>query len=137
LRRCKGDAVRLSQVVVNLLTNAANYTPVGGQIEVSLVADAGEAVVRVKDNGIGIASDMVGRIFEPYQQAGQSSERSTGGLGLGLTVSRRLIEMHGGSVEARSSGLGRGSEHGGCSSSTTIAMRSSRSRGCSRCGVTT
>jgi PAS domain S-box-containing protein len=107
----RGDLVRLVQVVVNLLTNAANYTPPGGRVEVGLDISAGspgEAVVTVVDNGVGIPPEMVARIFEPYQQASQSRERATGGLGLGLTVCKRLIEMHGGTVEAHSEGSGRG-----------------------------
>jgi CheY-like chemotaxis protein len=107
----RGDMVRLAQVVVNLLTNAANYTAPGGRIEVELDrrgVDPGEAVVTVEDNGIGISAEMVARIFEPYQQASQSRERATGGLGLGLTVCKRLMEMHGGSVEAHSDGPGHG-----------------------------
>jgi PAS domain S-box-containing protein len=105
-----GDAVRLSQVVVNVLTNAANYTQPGGRIDVALAAEGNNAVVRVTDNGIGISPEMLSRIFEPYQQASRSRERTTGGLGLGLTVCRRLIEMHGGTVEVHSEGLGRGSQ---------------------------
>jgi PAS domain S-box-containing protein len=108
-----GDAVRLAQVVVNLVTNAANYTPPGGRIEVALERGAGpaaHAIVRVTDNGVGIPPDLLERIFEPYQQASHSKERTTGGLGLGLTVSRRLMQMHGGTVEARSAGSGAGAE---------------------------
>jgi CheY-like chemotaxis protein len=107
----RGDMVRLAQVVVNLLTNAATYTPPGGRIDLTLglSSDAAEAVVSVVDNGIGIAPEMVARIFEPYQQANQSKDRATGGLGLGLTVCKRLMEMHGGSVYAHSDGAGRGS----------------------------
>jgi PAS domain S-box-containing protein len=106
----RGDMVRLAQVVVNLLTNAANYTPQGGRIELTLRAstEPAEAVVSVVDNGIGIASEMVARIFEPYQQASQQKDRATGGLGLGLTVCKRLMEMHGGTVHAQSDGPGRG-----------------------------
>ena len=107
----RGDMVRLAQVIINLLTNAANYTSPGGRIELELETqggDPGEAVVTVTDNGIGIPAEMVARIFEPYQQVSQAHERATGGLGLGLTVCRRLMEMHGGSVEARSEGPGRG-----------------------------
>jgi PAS domain S-box-containing protein len=105
----RGDMVRLAQVVVNLLTNAANYTPPGGRIDLMVRASESEAVVTVVDNGIGIAPDMVARIFEPYQQATQSKDRATGGLGLGLTVCKRLMEMHGGSVEAHSDGPSCGS----------------------------
>jgi CheY-like chemotaxis protein len=111
--RVDGDAVRLVQVVVNLLTNAANYTPPGGRIELTLERSDGplpQAVVRVTDNGVGIPPDLLERIFEPYQQASQAKERATGGLGLGLTVSRRLMQMRGGTVEAHSGGAGRGAE---------------------------
>jgi PAS domain S-box-containing protein len=107
----RGDMVRLSQVVINLLTNAANYTSPGGRLEIELGTegrDPGEAVVTVIDNGIGIPAEMVTRIFEPYQQASQNRERATGGLGLGLTVCKRLMEMHGGRVDAHSDGPGRG-----------------------------
>jgi len=107
----RGDMVRLAQVVINLLTNAANYTSPGGRIEIELDTQGenpGEAVVTVKDNGIGIPPEMVKRIFDPYQQVSQSRERPSGGLGLGLTVCKRLMEMHAGVVEARSEGLGRG-----------------------------
>jgi PAS domain S-box-containing protein len=104
----RGDMVRLAQVVVNLMTNAANYTPPGGRIELALRISASEAIVSIVDNGIGIAPEMVARIFEPYQQATQSKDRATGGLGLGLTVCKRLMEMHGGSVEADSDGPGKG-----------------------------
>jgi PAS domain S-box-containing protein len=108
----RGDLVRLAQVVVNLLTNAANYTPPGGRIDLTLGVSDGvpsEAVVSVIDNGIGIAPEMVAQIFEPYQQGSQQKDRATGGLGLGLTVCKRLMEMHGGSVAAHSDGPGRGS----------------------------
>jgi PAS domain S-box-containing protein len=107
----RGDLVRLIQVVVNLLTNAANYTPPGGRVELELAVERGApgyAIVTVTDNGVGIPPEMVARIFEPYQQASQARERATGGLGLGLTVCKRLIEMHGGTVEAHSEGSGRG-----------------------------
>jgi signal transduction histidine kinase len=109
--RVRGDMIRLAQVVTNLLTNAANYTPPGGRIELDLDThgdDPSEAVVSVKDNGIGIRPEMVARIFEPYQQVSQTRERATGGLGLGLTVCKRLMEMHGGRVDAYSDGPGQG-----------------------------
>src|SRR4029079_3472472 len=88
-----------------------NYTSPGGRIEIELDTQGenpGEAVVTVKDHGIGIPPEMVKRIFDPYQQVSQSRERPSGGLGLGLTVCKRLMEMHAGVVEARSEGLGRG-----------------------------
>jgi signal transduction histidine kinase len=104
-----GDAVRLSQVIVNLVSNAAKYTPPHGKIELTLErsADSSEAVLSVTDDGMGIAPEMLARIFEPYQQAA-SRGRASAGLGLGLTVCRRLMELHGGSVEALSAGLGHG-----------------------------
>ena len=105
-----GDAVRLGQVVANLLTNAARYTLTGGDIRVSARADGGDVVVRVRDNGIGIAPELLPRIFDMFVQGPQRSERAEGGLGLGLTLVRTLVQMHGGSVEARSDGIGRGSE---------------------------
>jgi PAS domain S-box-containing protein len=106
----RGDMVRLAQVVVNLLTNAANYTPPGGRIDLTLLVSGSppEAAISVIDNGIGIAPEMLARMFEPYQQGSQQKDRATGGLGLGLTVCKRLMEMHGGSVAAHSDGPGRG-----------------------------
>ncbi len=105
-----GDPVRLSQVVSNLLTNAAKYTPPGGRITVRAEAAGGEVVLRVRDSGIGISPDLLPRIFDLFVQERQAIDRSQGGLGLGLSIVRNLIERHGGSVQARSEGLGRGSE---------------------------
>jgi CheY-like chemotaxis protein len=104
------DRVRLTQVFANLLNNAAKYTPNGGQIWLS-VEHAGDAVVvRVKDTGIGIAVEDLPRLFELFYQVDRSFTRAEGGLGLGLTLVQRLVEMHGGKVEVRSDGLSRGSE---------------------------
>ena len=105
-----GDAVRLSQVVANLLTNAARYTEQGGNVWLSARAEAGEVVVRVRDDGVGIAAELLPRIFDMFVQGARRNDRPEGGLGLGLTLVRSLVALHGGRVEARSDGLGRGSE---------------------------
>jgi CheY-like chemotaxis protein len=102
--------VRLEQVVCNLFQNAIKYTPRGGKIEITVESDDGEATVRVRDTGVGIAAEMLPRIFEPFTQVESSRQRSEGGLGLGLPLVRSLVEMHGGRVEATSDGPGRGSE---------------------------
>ncbi|MDQ3170365.1 MAG: ATP-binding protein [Acidobacteriota bacterium] len=105
-----GDPTRLSQVVSNLLTNAAKYTPAGGRITVTAEQEGGDVVLRVRDTGAGIAPEMLPRIFELFVQEGQAVDRSQGGLGLGLTIVRNLIQHHGGSVAALSDGPGKGSE---------------------------
>lgn len=105
-----GDATRLAQVVTNLLNNAAKYTPEGGRIRLSAHREGDRAVVRVADNGEGIAPEMISRVFELFEQASRSIDRSEGGLGIGLTLAKRLVEMHGGTIEARSEGPGKGSE---------------------------
>jgi signal transduction histidine kinase/ActR/RegA family two-component response regulator len=108
-----GDRVRLTQVVDNVLTNAAKYTPEGGRISVSLEALAGapgEAVIRVRDTGVGIAADMLPNLFQLFRRADESLARSEGGLGIGLALARGLVEMHGGRIEALSEGHGKGSE---------------------------
>ena len=105
-----GDPTRLSQVVSNLLTNAAKYTPPGGRITVHAESADGEVVLRVRDTGIGIAPEVLPRVFELFVQERQAIDRSQGGLGIGLTIVRNLVERHGGSVRAQSEGLGRGSE---------------------------
>ena len=104
------DPTRLSQVFSNLLNNAANYTEPGGDIDVRATATAAEVMVSIRDNGIGIAPDMLGPVFQMFAQADESLERVHGGLGVGLTLARHLIELHGGSIEARSAGIGQGSE---------------------------
>jgi signal transduction histidine kinase/CheY-like chemotaxis protein len=106
----RGDAVRLTQVVANLINNAAKYTERGGRIDVAVDHDGAEVRVSVRDNGIGIAADALERIFDLFSQLPGGHERAQGGLGIGLTLARRLVEMHGGSVEARSEGPNRGTE---------------------------
>jgi signal transduction histidine kinase len=105
-----GDPTRLTQVVANLLNNAAKYTPQGGKISLSTERIGDEVAIRVKDNGSGIASDMLPRIFEMFVQADNSLNRTQGGLGIGLTLVKSLVEMHGGTVEATSDGSGKGCE---------------------------
>jgi PAS domain S-box-containing protein len=104
------DPVRLAQVVGNLLTNAAKYTEPNGRIRVTAQREGDESVLRVRDNGIGIAPTMLPRIFELFVQVDHAATRSQGGLGIGLTLVKTLVEMHNGTVEARSEGLGKGSE---------------------------
>ncbi len=104
------DEARLSQVLSNLLNNAAKYTPPGGTIWITASRDGGEAVISVRDTGVGIPPEMLSRVFDLFQQVDRSIDRSQGGLGIGLTLARRLVEMHGGNIEAKSSGPGRGSE---------------------------
>lgn len=106
----QADAVRLTQVFANLLNNAAKYTPRGGTITVQARREGNHAVVVVRDNGIGIPAAMLERIFDLFTQVGESGHRAQGGLGIGLTLVRRIIDMHGGSVAARSDGPGCGSE---------------------------
>ena len=105
-----GDPVRLEQMVCNLLNNACKYTDDRGEIRVAVEREGGEAVVRVRDNGIGLTSEQIEKVFEPFYQADRSQTRAEGGLGIGLTLVRRLVGMHGGSVTAASKGLGKGSE---------------------------
>jgi signal transduction histidine kinase len=106
-----GDATRLEQVLANLLRNAVKFTAPGGHIEIAAGRDGGgSAVVRVRDDGIGIAPDLLPRVFELFAQGEQALDRSEAGLGIGLTLVRSLVEMHGGRVEARSDGPGQGSE---------------------------
>jgi len=104
------DFTRLSQVLLNLLNNAAKYTEQSGHISLTGAEEGGQVVIRVKDNGIGIPPDQLSRVFDMFTQLDRSLDRSQGGLGLGLTLVLQLIRMHGGSVEARSEGLGKGSE---------------------------
>ncbi|HJU72215.1 MAG TPA: ATP-binding protein [Gemmatimonadaceae bacterium] len=104
------DPMRLAQVLANLLNNAAKYTERGGRIWLTVTPQDSEIVVSVKDTGIGIPPDALPRIFEMFAQVDRSLEKSQGGLGIGLTLVKRLVELHGGSVEARSEGVGKGSE---------------------------
>lgn len=104
------DPARIEQIVTNLLDNAVTYTPHGGGIDVEVRRDGGDAVLRVADSGAGIAAEMLSQIFDLFAQATTSGTRSAGGLGIGLTLVRRLVEMHGGRITALSEGIGRGSE---------------------------
>jgi PAS domain S-box-containing protein len=108
--RVRGDVTRLVQVVVNLLNNAAKYTDEGGSIRVDLSAEPAHAVLRVADTGTGISARLLPKIFDLFTQDDRTLDRAQGGLGLGLTLVRRITELHGGSVEAHSEGRGRGSE---------------------------
>jgi CheY-like chemotaxis protein/anti-sigma regulatory factor (Ser/Thr protein kinase) len=111
----QADPVRCAQVLANLLTNAAKYTEPGGRLSVSAWRDGGEVLVTVRDNGIGIAPDMIGIVFDRFTQARQALSRSQGGLGLGLAIARSMMALHGGSVEAHSEGTG-------CGSTFTVRM---------------
>ena len=104
------DPTRLAQVVGNLLNNACKFTESGGRISLAVEREGTQVVIRVKDNGVGIAADDLPRIFEMFTQIDSSLERSPTGLGIGLTLVKTLVEMHGGTVEAHSAGPGRGSE---------------------------
>ena len=104
------DMTRLAQVFLNLLNNAARYSDRGARIQLNVELQGSDAVVTVSDTGSGIAADQLPRIFEMFTQVDKSLEKSQGGLGIGLTLVKRLVEMHGGSVEAKSEGLGKGSE---------------------------
>jgi CheY-like chemotaxis protein len=108
----QGDPTRLTQVVGNLLQNAVKFTPRGGTVSVRLSADAGrkQAVLAVRDSGIGIDPDLLPRLFEPFAQADRSLDRSKGGLGLGLALVKGLAELHGGEAHAASGGPGQGAE---------------------------
>ncbi|MGE5522332.1 MAG: ATP-binding protein [Rhodospirillaceae bacterium] len=105
-----GDRDRLQQVFVNLLGNAVKYTPEGGQLNVKAFIEADEAVVKVQDDGVGIAEDMQPRIFDLFTQAENTLSRSQGGLGIGLSLVKQLVTLHQGSVQVRSEGVGKGSE---------------------------
>jgi PAS domain S-box-containing protein len=106
----EADATRLSQVISNLVNNAVKYTPDGGRIAIATGRETYEAVLRVRDNGMGIAPDLLPRIFDPFVQGETPLARTESGLGIGLTLVKRLIELQGGSVEATSAGPGQGSE---------------------------
>ena len=106
----EADRTRLSQVLSNLLNNAAKYTPDGGGIELSAERKGKHAVIRVTDTGVGIPSEMLPKVFDLFTQVGSSLDRAQGGLGIGLTLVKRLVELHGGTVMAQSAGSGRGSE---------------------------
>jgi CheY-like chemotaxis protein len=105
-----GDAVRLTQATVNLLNNAAKYTPGGGRIELVTSVRGAEVEIRIKDNGKGIDPTMLEKIFDLFVQIDPLAGDTMGGLGVGLALVRRVAELHGGSIQARSDGIGRGSE---------------------------
>ncbi|MRG93976.1 ATP-binding protein [Polyangium spumosum] len=106
----EGDPTRLEQVIVNLLNNASKYTERGGEIALSVAQDKASVTVCVKDNGIGMPAELLPRVFDLFVQGERALDRSQGGLGIGLTLVKSLITMHGGAVEARSEGVGKGSE---------------------------
>jgi CheY-like chemotaxis protein/two-component sensor histidine kinase len=104
------DPARVLQIVANLLDNAAKYTPQGGRIELALRQRGSDALLTVRDNGEGIAPELLASIFEPFTQVAGPARGAHGGLGIGLTLVRRLVELHGGDIQARSGGPGEGSE---------------------------
>ncbi len=106
----EADPMRLEQVITNLLNNAARYTKPGGKITLTVTREGAEAILRVADTGIGIAPEMLSRIFEPFAQLDRSVSRAQGGLGIGLAIVKSLVEMHGGSIQVTSAGPGHGSE---------------------------
>jgi signal transduction histidine kinase/DNA-binding response OmpR family regulator len=108
--RVQADPVRLAQVLANLLNNAAKYTEEGGRIWMTVERRDSEAVFQVRDTGVGIPPEMLATVFDPFTQVERSLDRSQGGLGIGLTLVRRLVELHGGTVEASSAGPNQGSE---------------------------
>jgi CheY-like chemotaxis protein len=105
----EADPARLKQVLANLLNNAAKYTEPGGHVQLSAEREGSEVIVRVRDTGIGILPEMLPRIFESFVQGDRSIDRTQGGLGIGLTLAKSLVEMHGGKIEAHSPGVGKGS----------------------------
>jgi signal transduction histidine kinase/CheY-like chemotaxis protein len=105
-----GDATRLEQVLGNLLHNAVKFTPAGGRVAVQLVSENGDAVITVRDSGIGIEPKMLHRVFDVFAQADRSLDRSRGGLGIGLSVTKALLDLHHARIEAKSDGPGRGAE---------------------------
>jgi CheY-like chemotaxis protein/anti-sigma regulatory factor (Ser/Thr protein kinase) len=108
--RVQADATRLQQVVTNLLDNAVKYTPPQGRVDITVASDGPDAVLTVRDTGVGIRPDVLPVIFDLFVQGSDSMARSAGGLGLGLTIVKRLVELHGGTVSASSPGPNRGSE---------------------------
>jgi signal transduction histidine kinase len=106
----RADPTRLAQILVNLLNNAAKYTDRGGQITLSVEQRDRKVTIRVADTGIGIAKEMLSSIFEMFNQVGRTEDRSQSGLGIGLSIVRGLVTLHNGTVEAKSAGLGKGSE---------------------------
>jgi PAS domain S-box-containing protein len=119
-----GDPLRIVQVVGNLLNNACKYTPAGGRIEVSVEVDGPRALVRVKDDGVGLTPEMLPKVFDLFSQVHKGLTASKGGLGIGLAVAKRLTELHGGTLAVRSEGLGRGAEFTLALPRVTAARRS-------------
>ena len=103
-----GDPLRITQVLANLLNNAAKYTPPGGAIDVKLHVEAGQACITVRDNGVGLEPAMIERVFDPFVQVSSASHMAQGGLGIGLSLAKGLVELHGGTIEAASDGAGKG-----------------------------
>ncbi len=106
----EGDQVRLAQLFTNLLNNAAKYTPSGGQISITARKESGEAIVSIRDTGIGISPEMLPKVFGIFTQGDRSTGRTQGGIGIGLSLARKLVELHGGSIHGFSGGAGKGSE---------------------------
>ena len=106
----RGDAARLEQIVTNLLENSCKYSPAGGRIVLRLTREDGQAVLSIRDNGTGISPEDLPHIFEPYFRGGNCAQGSGSGLGLGLALTRLLVQLHGGTIEAKSRGSGCGSE---------------------------
>src|SRR3954467_4630949 len=104
------DATRISQVVLNLINNAVKYTPAGGRIAIPVTREPGRAVFRIRDSGIGIGAELLPKVFDLFMQGDRALDRSEGGLGIGLTIAQRIVEMHGGSIDVSSGGPGKGSE---------------------------
>jgi signal transduction histidine kinase len=111
-----GDAKRLVQVIVNLLANAAKYTPPGGRVAVEVTQDEGKVRIAVSDNGIGIGAELLPHVFDLFTQAERTPDRAQGGLGIGLALVRNIVTLHGGQVSAHSEGPGKG-----CIFSVTLA----------------
>ncbi len=108
--RIRGDRERLQQVITNLLSNAIKFTPCEGHINVEVYRTSSRVHVAVEDDGQGISKDFLPHVFDEFRQADMSSVRKTGGLGLGLAIARRVVELHHGSIRARSAGSGRGAK---------------------------
>lgn len=106
----EGDCVRITQAISNILSNACKFSPRGGRIRVSVGIESAHAIVSIRDNGVGIGADHLPRLFDMFTQVDTGLERTQGGLGIGLNLVKQLVEMHGGRVEARSEGVGKGSE---------------------------
>ena len=108
--RFDADPLRLAQILSNLLTNAAKYTDPSGEIRLTARCDPEKVIIEVGDTGIGLSAEALPTIFEMFSQVQSARDRSEGGLGIGLALTKALVEMHGGRIDARSDGLGRGSK---------------------------